>query len=513
MILTLVIVILLLGGVLAWIAGRWHKDAPRWLALFALVTDFALLWLAWHFSFTSATIQAASASHWLAQESWSWIPRFGIHFHLAMDGLSVWLISLALFLGLAAVLASWREISERTGFFHFNVLWTLAGVLGVFMALDLFLFFVFWEVMLVPMYFLIAIWGHERRIYAALKFFLFTQASGLLMLVAILALVFVHHQNTGAISFDYAILLNTNIAPQTALWIMLGFFIAFAVKLPIVPLHSWLPDAHSEAPTGGSVLLAGVLLKTGAYGMIRFVVPLFPDTALNFAPVAMALGATGIIYGAILAFAQNDLKRLVAYTSVSHMGFIILGIFAWNSLALQGVLLQIIAHGLSTGALFIIAGQLQERIHTREMSQMGGLWGTMPKLGALGLFFAVASLGLPGLANFIGEVVVLMGSFQVSRVLTICAALGLIGAAVYALSLVQKIFFGGNEYQQRSGWTLHDASRRESLVLLGMVAITVWLGLYPHPVFTTAKPAFDALQQKTLPQNHVRTEVARRGVP
>ena len=261
---------------------------------------------------------------------------FGIHFHLALDGLSLLLLMLTFLLGIMSVLASWTEIQEAVGFFHLNLLWVLAGIAGVFLAMDLFLFYFAWELMLVPMYFLIAIWGHERRVYAAAKFFLFTQLSGLLMLIAILALYFAHHTATGIFTFEYADLLGTPLSSHAALWIMLGFFVAFAVKLPMFPLHTWLPDAHTEAPTAGSVVLAGLLLKTGAYGMLRFVMPLFPAAAHAFAPVAMVLAVIGILYGAILAFAQTDLKRLVAYTSVSHLGFVLLGIFAWNKLALQG---------------------------------------------------------------------------------------------------------------------------------------------------------------------------------
>src|SRR5690606_24495322 len=247
----------------------------------------------------------------------------------------------------------WSEITDRVGFFHFNLLWTLAGTVGVFLALDLFLFFFFWELMLFPMYFLIAIWGHERRVYAAIKFFLFTQGSGLLMFVAILALDFINHQQTGTTTFDYFAMSGTELDASTEMLSMLGFFIAFAFNLPPVPLHTWLPDAHTEAPTAGSVILAGILLKTGAYGLLRFAVPLFPDAAMSFAPVAMALGVIGTLYGAVLAFAQDDMKRLVAYTSVSHLGFVLLGIYAWNELALQGAVVQMLAHGLSTGGLFI----------------------------------------------------------------------------------------------------------------------------------------------------------------
>jgi NADH-quinone oxidoreductase subunit M len=337
--------------------------------------------------------------------------------------------------------------------------------------------------MLVPMYFLIGIWGHGNRIYAAIKFFIFTQAGGLVMLAAILWLYFIHGRNTGVYTFDYLQLLGTAMGPQTAMLLMLGFFIAFAVKLPVVPLHSWLPDAHTEAPTAGSVVLAGLLLKTGAYGLLRFAVPLFPQAALDFAPVAMTLAVIGILYGAILAFAQTDFKRLVAYTSISHMGFVLLGIYAANELARQGAVIQILCHGISTGALFIIAGVLQERIHTRELNRMGGLWAVAPRMGAITLFFALASLGLPGLGNFIGEFLVLFGSYGASVPLTVLASLGLVVATVYSLWIIQRIFYGPNDHNL----TFPDLSIREMAVMGMMIIAIVWLGLFPQPVLNTAE--------------------------
>lgn len=279
------------------------------------------------------------------------------------------------------------------------------------------------------------------------------------------------------------------LAPRTAWWLMLGFFAGFAVKLPAVPFHPWLPDAHTEAPTGGSVLLAGLLLKTGAYGLLRFTLPLFPDAARDFAPVAMALGVLGILYGAALAFAQTDFKRLVAYSSISHLGFALLGIFAMNGLALQGAVMQLVAHGVSTGALFMLAGALQERLHTRDMRRMGGLWPVMPRWAALVLFFAVASLGLPGLANFVGEFLVLFGSYAGQPLFTILAAFGLVAAAVYALALLQRTLFG----RPAGDRLLPDLSRRAFTALLVMAAVQVWLGWYPHPVLSTTEPAMQLL--------------------
>ena len=349
---------------------------------------------------------------WLADMKLPWIPQLGASIHLAMDGLSLVLVGLTVFLGIMSVLCSWTEIRDRAGFFHFNLLWTLSGILGVFLALDLFLFYFFWELMLVPMYFLISIWGHENREYASYKFFIFTQAGGLLMLLSILGLYFIHGRDTGVYTFDYTLLLGTSMSPAAAFWLMLGFFVAFAVKLPAIPIHTWLPDAHTEAPTAGSVILAGLLLKTGAYGLLRFVLPLFPDASATMALAAMVIAVTGIIYGAVLAFGQNDLKRLVAYTSVSHMGFVLLGIFAGNLISLSGAVMQMVAHGVSTGALFILVGMIQERIHTRDMDRMGGLWSLVPRLSAVGLVFALASLGLPGFGNFVGEFLVLSGSYR-----------------------------------------------------------------------------------------------------
>jgi NADH-quinone oxidoreductase subunit M len=479
--LVLLIAVPLLGGAFAWLAERARPALPRAVALAALLLELALALTFW---------SSAPETLWLAQTNWAWIPAFGIRFHLGLDGLSLLLIVLTALLGIMAVAASWTEIDDRAGFFYFNLLWTLAGVVGVFLALDLFLFFFFWEVMLVPMYFVIALWGHERRLYAAIKFFIFTQVSGLLMLVAILALAFANYQSRGIFTFDYFALLGTPLDGTVAFWIMLGFFIAFTVKLPAVPFHTWLPDAHTEAPTGGSVILAGILLKTGAYGLLRFVVPLFPAASFSFAPVAMTLGVVGILYGAVLAYAQTDLKRLIAYSSVSHMGFVLVGVYAWNNLALQGVVMQMLAHGISTGALFMVAGAIQQRLHTRDLVRFRGLWAFAPRLAAIGLFFAIAALGLPGLGNFLGEFLVLFGAFGVSAGITAVAALGLVVSALYALILVQRAFHG----EPPPGVHMPDFSRRETATMFVLIATVVWLGIYPQPMLNAVQPALTSLQ-------------------
>ncbi len=489
MILVVFIVILLAGGLLAWAAGRFHPSAARWISLVALLLDFGLALGFWARNYGRAGLTATEV--WLEDVTWDWIPTLGIRFHLAVDGLSLSLVILTFFLGIASVACSWSEIRERVGFFHLNLLWILAGITGVFLSLDLFLFYFFWEVMLVPMYFLIGIWGHENRNYAALKFFIFTQAGSLLMLLSILGVYFLHHGSTGTWTFEYTSLAKTPVAGAAGIWLMLGFFVAFAVKLPMVPFHPWLPDAHTEAPTAGSVVLAGLLLKTGAYGMLRFVVPMFPEAAKQLATAAMWLGVVGILYGAILAFGQSDLKRLVAYTSISHLGFVLLGIFAWNDLALQGAVMQMICHGLSTGALFILVGALQERIHTRDTRRMGGLWAVMPRLSGVGMFFALASLGLPGLGNFVGEFLVLLGSYRVNRLATVFGTIGLVAATVYALAIVQRAFHGEN----REGWNPPDLNLRDMTILVFLIAGIVWLGVYPQPVFSTVLPALEGLKQ------------------
>lgn len=477
--------VLMVGAVAAVIAGEWNRHLPRWIALAASVTGLLLVILLW----ANTSPHSLTDGQWLMDYRKAWIPSFGITFHLAVDGLSLLLLALTFFLGVLAVLCSWDEIRERRGFYYFNLLWILAGVAGVFMAMDMFLFYFFWEVMLIPMYFLIGIWGSENRVYAAYKFFIFTQASGLLMFLAILGLYFIHGQDTGVYTFGYFELIDTVIPFKTAFWLMSGFMIAFAVKLPVFPFHTWLPDAHGEAPTAGSLILAGLLLKTGAYGMLRFVVPMFPEVVTDVAVPAMVLGVAGIIYGAVMAYSQTDLKRLVAFTSVSHMGFVITGIFALNELALQGVVMQLVTHALSTGALFLMAGMIKERLHTRDIEQMGGLWGPMPQMGTIGLVFAMASLGLPGLGNFVAEFLILLGVFQAQPWVTVVAASGLIFSAVYSLRIVGKIFLG----PRRTMEAVPDFSLREMLIMAALTVSVVWLGLFPQPVIDTAKPAITEL--------------------
>lgn len=496
MILVILIVILLTGAFLAWVAGRWNPVWSRIISLVALSIDLILI-------IKIVSQPVSPDSKWIIDFKLDWIPAFGIGLHLVLDGLSLLMLLLTLFLGFISVIISWKEINSKVGFFHFNLLLILAGILGVFLSIDLFLFYFFWELMLLPMYFLIGIWGHENRTAASNKFFLYTQASGLLMFISIIALYFVHGRSTGSYTFDYILLLGTEMSSSTGLLIMSGFLAAFLVKLPVVPLHNWLPDAHTEAPTAGSLILAALLLKTGAYGLLRFIIPLFPSASITFAPIGLSLGVIGILYGAKLAFAQTDFKRLVAYTSVSHMGFVILGVFSFNELAYQGVVMQMLAHGISTGALFISAGQLYERIHTRDLNKMGELWEKVPVMGTVVLIFSMASLGLPGLGNFIAEFLILIGAFKTSILMACLACLGLIAATIYSLRILQKVFLGN----KNRDWEMNDLNVREKIVSASLVIIIVGLGLFPKPVFNTANPALlktlDAQREMTIPSTGI----------
>ncbi|SDI22800.1 NADH-quinone oxidoreductase subunit M [Pseudomonas flavescens] len=496
MILPWLILIPFIGGLLCWQAERFGGTLPRWIALLTMSLLFGLgLWL-WGTGDFSLAPAPGAEPRWAHEFQVRWIERFGISIHLAMDGLSVLMVTLTGLLGVLSVLCSWNEIQNRVGFFHLNLMWILGGVVGVFLAIDLFLFFFFWEMMLVPMYFLIALWGHsgspgKSRINAATKFFIFTQASGLVMLVAILGLVFVHFNQTGVFTFNYADLLKTELSEGTEYLLMLGFFIAFAVKFPVVPFHSWLPDAHAQAPTAGSVDLAGILLKTAAYGLLRFALPLFPNASAEFAPIAMYLGVFAIIYGALLSFAQTDIKRLVAYSSVSHMGFVLIAIYSGSQIALQGAVVQMMAHGLSAAALFILCGQLYERLHTRDMREMGGIWARMSWLPALSLFFAAAALGLPGTGNFVGEFLILIGSFPTAPWVTVVAATGLVLGSVYSLIMIHRAHFG----PVKNDSPLPGLQVRELSMVLCLAVLLILLGVYPQPVLDTSAASMQGVQQ------------------
>ncbi|MFT5082481.1 MAG: NADH-quinone oxidoreductase subunit M [Lentisphaeria bacterium] len=489
-----IIICLFVGGAAAGVAGRFAAGSSKWITLATLMLAAVLLYPL----IIAAPIDPSlvgGQNAWLAFLQVQWIPRFGVTFLLAADSISITLIALTLFLGFIALFSAWEEIQQRCGFFYFNFLWTLAGVVGIFCALDMMLFFMFWEVMLIPMFLIIVIWGHEDRYYAAIKFFIYTQVSSLLLLLSLVVLVFVHWDQSGSLSFSWFDLLGTQLDGALGVLLMLGFFVAFLVKLPGFPVHNWLPDAHTQAPTPGSVILAGILLKTGAYGLLRFIIPLFPEASLTFTPYALTLAVVSILYAAKMAFAQNDIKRLIAYSSISHMGFITLGIFSWNAFALQGTLLQMVAHGLSSAGLFALAGAIQHRIHTRALDEMGGMWSAAPRMAAIAMFFAVAALGLPGLANFVGEFLVLLGTFQVHPMAAIFAGLGMVAAPIYALVLLQKSFFGEpSTARADSDIALVDFHARELLMMGLLMMGLIVLGFFPRIITVFTQDALAGLQ-------------------
>ena len=411
-----------------------------------------------------------------------WIPELGITYHTGIDGVSLWMVMLATFMMPLGVLASWSIDSREKTFFGL-LLALETGMLGVFSSLDLFLFYLFWEVTLVPMYFLIGMWGYGRRIYAAMKFFLFTLVGSLLMLAAILYLYF---NAPGSPTFDYAALLGTPLTLDVQRLLFLGFFASFAVKVPLVPVHTWLPDAHTEAPTAGSVMLAAILLKMGAYGMIRFLIPLFPDASRELVPLLIGLSIAGIIYGALVAAMQKDLKRLIAYSSVAHLGFVTLGIFVGSVEGMSGGILQMVNHGLSTGALFMLVGLLYERRHTRLIADYGGLGASVPVIAGIFLFVALSSLGLPALNGFVGEFLILLGTFETYRWWVVPAAFGIVLAAVYLLWAYQRVFHGAIRHDDNRG--LADLSLREAVMLVPVLGLIVLIGVYPTPFLERIEP-------------------------
>lgn len=432
-----------------------------------------------------------SAMQSVEQIAWISVNKLTISYHVGVDGLSIWLVVLTTFLMAIAIPASFKGVNERSKEYYIFFLLLETAMIGVFVAIDLLLFYVFWEFTLIPMAFIIGIWGHERRVYAALKFILFTMSGSLLMLVAIIVLGFSHTPAT----LDWVALQNGGIPPYLEPWLFGAFALAFAIKVPMFPLHTWLPDAHVQAPTAGSIILAGVLLKMGAYGFIRFNLTLFPNASHEFAPILVGLAIVGIIYGAAVAAVQQDLKSLVAYSSVSHLGFIVLGIFAFNVQALSGAILQMVNHGLSTGALFLVVGMVDERRHTRLISEFGGLSKVMPVLSAFFLIVVLSSLGLPGLNGFVGEFLILLGTWQTNPMYAALAATGVIFAAIYLLWMFQRVMQGQVTNIKNSN--LPDLSGRELGSLVALVVLIFILGVYPRLVLDPMQSSISALLSKS----------------
>jgi NADH-quinone oxidoreductase subunit M len=413
-------------------------------------------------------------------ESLAWIPQWGIRYGLGVDGISLWLVLLTTLLTPVVFLSSWNTIHKHPKEYVIAFLIMEAAMIGVFIATDLVLFYVFFELTLLPMYLVIGVWGGANRIYAAIKFFLFTITGSLLMLLGIIYLAFAHYHDTGTITFAITELYGTALAPHAQTLLFFAFALAFAIKVPLFPLHTWLPDAHVEAPTGGSIILAGVMLKMGTYGFLRFVLPFFPDATAKYAGLLIALAVIGVIYGALVAWVQPDMKKLVAYSSVSHLGFCVLGIFALNQTSIEGSILQMVNHGLSTGALFLCVGVIYDRMHTREIAAYGGLVNRMPIYAFAFMIFTLANIGLPGTSGFIGEFLTLIGTFRINNWVATLAALGSILSAAYALWLYRKVIFG--KLEKPSLFNIRDVGWREMVILAPLVILTIVFGIYPKPV-------------------------------
>ncbi len=440
-------------------------------------------------------------------ERHAWMPAFGVSYFVGVDGISLLLLVLTGFLTPLALLGSWESVHKKTKAFCMFVLLLESAMMGVFVSLDLFLFYVFWDAMLVPMYFLIGIWGYERRIYASFKFILYTMAGSVLMLLAILGLAYLHSTTAGSYSFDLLKISELRVPPHLQFWFFLAFALAFAIKVPLFPFHTWLPDAHVEAPTAGSVILAGVLLKMGTYGLLRFAFPLFPEAALFFAPYLAGLAVIGIIYGALVAMVQPDLKKLVAYSSVSHMGFVVLGIAAMNTQAVEGAVYQMLSHGISTGGLFLIVGMLSDRRHTRLISEFGGLKKVMPHLVAAFLLVTLSSIGLPGLNGFVGEFLILLGAFRWDPRMAALAATGVILSATYMLWMFQRVNYGPVTNEKNAG--LADLRPREWVIIVPIIAVIVLMGVLPNLFLRPIGPSVERLVTHMHQSASVRVQAAR----
>jgi NADH-quinone oxidoreductase subunit M len=487
-VLSLVVFTPLIGAVLlALVPGTAHR-LIRWIALLTALVTFGL----------SVTLLGydPGGAEFQFREDVPWIEAFGMRYTLGVDGMSAVLVLLTTVLSAVAIFYSWEPITRRVKEYYVALLLLMVGMLGVFVALDLFVFYIFWEISLIPMYLVIGIWGGPRRIYATVKFVIYTLVGSLLMLVAILAVAIAHGNDTGTFTFSYEALRGFAYADSLQALAFVAFFLAFAIKVPMWPFHTWLPDAHVEAPTAGSIILAGVLLKLGGYGFLRFSIPLLPDAAVSFAPIIIGLALIAIIYGGLVAMVQPDMKKLVAYSSVSHMGFVMLGAFVFNEQGLQGAIYQMISHGVTTGALFLLVGIIYEQTHDRQIAHMGGLNARVPAFAAVFGLFTFASIGLPGLSGFVGEFLVILGAFRYNGLVAAATMVVVIISAVYMLWMFQRAFFTvPSEWMQRWWPKLRDMNRNEWIALSPLIVLVVMLGVYPGPVLDMLSAPVDRIIQ------------------
>ena len=494
--LSLILLVPLVGAIILLFVDRRRDDTIRWIANIVASLGFLVSLPLW-FWYDSAN------PDWQFVERAPWIPSIGAEYFLGVDGFSSLLVLLTTLMGMIAILSSWTAITERVKEYYIFLLVLQTGMIGAFISLDFLLFFLFWEVMLVPMYFLIGIWGSDNRLYSAIKFFLYTLVGSVVMLLGILAVYFYQYSVTGVYTFDVTQFHELNMPVDLQWWVFLAFFLGFAVKVPMFPFHTWLPDAHTDAPTAGSVILAAVLLKMGTYGFIRFSLPILPDATVSFVPLIAGLSIVGIIYGALVALSQSDWKRLVAYSSVSHMGLVMLGMFALTPVGITGSIIQQINHGISTGALFLIVGIVYERRHTREISEYGGLSKTMPVFAAVFLIMTMSSIGLPTLNGFIGEILILQGIFVVNKWWAAVAATGIVLGAAYMLWLYQRTMFGTIDNPKNEG--LADLNMRELATFVPLIILAVWIGLYPSPFLRRLETSVERVMTRVnadyAPQN------------
>lgn len=519
MLLPILVLIPFVFGLLSWQSERIKEWMPRWIALCGtsiICVIVIFLYQTRHYKsmLNNDSLLIYESPRWQLEYICDWIPRFGINFHLALDGLSLLMLMLSSILGIIAILSSWDEVCRYQGLFYLNLLWILGGVIGVFLAIDMFLFFFFWEVVLIPMYFLILLWGCKEstskdRINVAAKFFIYTQFSGLIMLFSIITFVLYNYILNGVWSFNYNDLLRVELSQNAEYFLMLGFLLAFAIKIPIVPFHSWLPEVHSYTSASGSVDLIGFLLKTAVYGFFRFVLPLFPHASQDFALFIMLLGVLNIFYGAWMAFVQIDIKRLIAYINISHMGFVLIAIYSNNQVSYQGAIIQIVSYSLSAAGMFVLFGQLYERLHTRNITEMNGLRNRINLVSVFILCFISAMLGIPGTGNFVGEAMILLGTFQIAPIIAIVAAFGILFISICLLVLIQRIYYGSALIQLKP---LKNITYRERLISVSLLLCIFVIGFYPQFILNTSYETMYYIHSRLKQHNNLSQSLLNNNV-